>query len=243
MVVQTATSPEHRTVSRVMTILELVVSSGASGMRLGDLASSLDAPKSSLHALTKGLVSTGYLREAGGHYLAGPAIASLIAPKSVAAHYLYVPTLTSLAERWNETTMIANLVGDSLVYVESVESAAFIRAIPPLHKRYALWPRSSGRVFLAHMEPRRFENYLRRHHPEPTEAGQVRAEVDRTRQTGVGLNIGETIAEHVGIAVPVFTGEATVTTALAIAGPRGRMEESLDAIVADLRAAADTISV
>ena len=74
----------HRTVSRVTTILELAAAN-RSGVRLTELATALDAPRSSVHGLVKGLVATGYLREEGGTYRIGPAINSLLAAAPLTA--------------------------------------------------------------------------------------------------------------------------------------------------------------
>jgi len=232
---------EHRTVGRVMAILELVVASESRGMRLGDLASAVGAPKSSLHALTKGLVSTGYLREDDGRYVVGPAITSLISADPATARFAYRHILSDLAEQWNETVMLATLVGDSVVYIDCVEPDTFIRANPSLNKRLTLWPRSSGKIFLAHMDHRRFESYLRRHHPDPAEAELVRSEAAKARETGVGVNIGQSGTDHIGIAVPIFLGRTSVTTAIAIAGPRARMEDRIDEIAASVRTAVGSL--
>jgi DNA-binding IclR family transcriptional regulator len=225
-----------------MTILELVVASGMNGIRLSDLSTALAAPKSSLHALTKGLVATGYLRESDGAYVVGPAISSLITTESLSAQFAYRHILTDLAGRWNETAMLSTLVGDSVVYLDSVEPDTLIRAIPTLNRRLVLWPRSSGKVFLAFMDPKRFDGYLRRHHQEPSEADYVKAEVARTRETLVGVNIGQSGADHIGLAVPVFVGQSPVTMSIAMAGPRSRMEGRMDEIAADMLAAAKPIS-
>lgn len=237
-----AASSEHRTVGRVMTILELVVASGVNGIRLSDLAATLAAPKSSLHALTKGLVATGYLREADGAYVVGPAISSLITTEALTAQFAYRHILSDLAGRWNETAMLSTLVGDSVVYLDSVEPDMLIRAIPTLNRRLVLWPRSSGKVFLSFMDSKRFEGYLRRHHPEPSESDYVRSEVARTRETHIGINIGQSGADHIGLAVPVIVGQSQVTTSIAMAGPRSRMENRMDEIAADMLAAARSLS-
>ncbi|WPU09510.1 IclR family transcriptional regulator C-terminal domain-containing protein [Pseudarthrobacter oxydans] len=225
-----------------MTILELVVASGLRGVKLGDLAKALAAPKSSLHALTKGLVATGYLREADGAYVVGPAISSLITTESVAAQFAYRHILSDLAARWNETAMLSSLVGDSVVYLDSAAPETLIRANPTLNRRLVLWPRSSGRVFLAFMDAKRFEGYLRRQHPEPSDAEYVRSEVARTRETHIGINVGQSGTDHIGVAVPIFVGQAPVTMSLAMAGPRSRMEDKVDEIAADMLAAAGSIT-
>jgi len=51
-----------------MAILEHVLASDADGVRLLDLSAAIDAPKSSVHGLAKGLVATGYFREERGRY-------------------------------------------------------------------------------------------------------------------------------------------------------------------------------
>lgn len=232
---------EHRTVARVMAILELVLASEGRGMRLGDLSSAIEAPKSSVHGLTKGLVAEGYLREADGRYFPGPAISSLLAAGSTTVPALYRHTLEQLSRQWNETAMVATLVGDSLVYVDSVESEAFIRAAPQLNRRFELWPRSSGKCLLAFMEDRRLDAYLRRHHS-VAEGHVIRTELAHVRDTRIGLNVGDTPAGHIGVATPLLTGNASVTVVIALAGPKSRMQHNVDGIAASMLASVDQLS-
>lgn len=237
----TGASAAHKTAGRVMSILELVVASDTRGVRLGDLATALSAPKSSLHALTRDLVGTGYLREEDGRYLVGPAIGSLLAAEPSTLPFAYRHILSELAGKWNETVMLARLVGDSVVYIDAVQPDVFIRAIPALNRRLTLWPRSSGKVFLAHMEPKQLDAYVRRHHHDKDDIERVYEEVARTRETNVGVNIGQSVADHIGLAVPIALGMSRVKTALAIAGPKSRMESHVDDISASLLAAAGAL--
>lgn len=234
------TGAEHRTVARVMSILELVIASDERGMRLSDLAASLEAPKSSLHALTKGLLSNGYLREEDSRYYVGPAVSSLISAAPAPNVRVYRRILAELASMWDETAMLATFVGDSVVYLDCVEAENFIRAIPVLNKRLTLWPRSSGQVFLSNADPRRLEGYLRRNHPDPQAAAAVRAELEATRERGYGLNIDGSVAGHLGLAVPVPIAGA-VTAAVAVAGPRPRMEDRVEEIVKSMHDAVATL--
>ena len=232
----------HRTVARVMSILELVVASEPQGLRLGDLAGSLSAPKSSVHGLAKGLVATGYFREQDGRYFLGPAISSILAANSSAHLSICRPLLEKLARTWDETAMLANLVGDSIVYVDAVEAEAFIRASPNLNQRLSLWPRSSGKCFLAYMEPRRLEAYLRKSKDAPADNSSLRDELDSIRDSRVAFNIGQSVADNLGIASPIFFDKGPATLALAISGPRARMEDRLDEMAESLRDAAQSIS-
>jgi DNA-binding IclR family transcriptional regulator len=233
---------EHRTVARVMSILELVLSSERDGMRLADLSLAIDAPKSTVHGLAKGLVATGYFREERGRYFVGPAISSLIAAGPMIPSSVYHHALEELAGKWNETAMLATLVGDSVVYIDSVEPDVFIRAAPQLNKRLPIWPRSAGKCFLAFMEPKRLEAYLRRNCPDPDEAKRVRAELEQVRETRIGVNVGESIEGHIGIASPIFRGQTPPTLALVVSGLAFRMQDHVEEIARSVRDAVDALS-
>lgn len=230
---ETLPAAEHRTVARVMSILELVLARDPEGVQLAELSSAIDAPKSSVHGLARGLVATGYFREERGRYFAGPAISTLIAAGPTVLSSVYHHALERLTATWKETTMLATLVGDSLVYLDSVESESLIRAAPRLNQRMSLWPRSAGKCFLAFMEPKRRDAYLRR--SGLANVAEVRAELDVVRENRIGVNIGQTIGDHIALASPIDIGNGSVTMAIVIAGPRSRMENNVDAIAASLR--------
>jgi DNA-binding IclR family transcriptional regulator len=225
-----------------MSILELVLASGKQGMRLGQLSASIDAPKSSVHGLAKGLVAIGYFREEGGRYFAGPAISSLLATGPSDLHTVQLHALEKLVSEWNETAILATLVGDELVYTGSVESDHLIRVVPRLHKRLPLWPRSAGKCFLAFMPPRRLNAYIRRTFDASTDIDALQSQLAAIRQTCIGINIGESVAEHIGVASPIFSSPDSVTSALVIVGPRARMEGRVDAIAASIRETAGALS-
>ena len=225
-----------------MAILEFVLASDVEGVRLLDLSIAVDAPKSSVHGLAKGLVATGYLREDRGRYFLGPAISSLMAAGPTALPALYHHALEQLAEQWNETAMLATMVGNSLVYVHAVESKEFIRAAPVLNVRMSMWPRSAAKCFLAYMDQRRLDDYLRKNHSDPTDAKMVIKELADIRETRIGVNYGGAGGAHIGIASPVLTEDLRVMVAIAMAGPKSRMEERLEDMIQSLRETTEMLS-
>ena len=232
----------HRTVERVMSILELVLDKEPEGMRLHDLSLAIDAPKSSVHGLAKGLIAAGYFREERGRYFAGPAVSTLIAGRSMALPSYYRRALKELTGKWNETSMLAMLVGDSMLYVDAVESDSFIRAAPTLNKRMSLWPRSAGKCFLAYMDAKRLEAYLRRNPlGGPKDMDKIRRELATVRDTRIGLNVGQSTVGHIGLACPIVVGDGPVSMAVAMGGPSARMEPNLDAMSLDLRETAASL--
>ncbi|PFG65666.1 IclR family transcriptional regulator [Propionibacteriaceae bacterium ES.041] len=232
-----STAKAHRTVSRVTDILETVAAAQPGGVRLHELTRALDAPRSSVFGLVKGLVATGYLLEEHGSYLLGPALSQLLEvqrPPSLteAAH----PALETLRDRFGETASLATAVGDSIVYIDSVESSEMIRYSAPRHTRRPLYPPSAGKVVLAHRSRRRQEAYLA-DRIDPDGLPAVLTELERVRANGFSINRGETLPDVSAAAAPVLVG-GKLLGVISVAGPSTRMGPKLDEIAAAVREAA-----
>lgn len=212
------------------------------GIRLATIAQDLNAPKSSVHGLIKGLVAVGYLTEANGRYLVGPGIQTLIQPSDQPPlAYLARDVMTRLRDRFNETSMLGMRVGDSIVYLASAESTQIIRYTGPLHQRRPLFPTSMGKVYLAEMRPAQLERYLARRVPDADRIVSYLAEFEEIRRTGVALNHGETVPDVLGAAAAIRRS-GRVLACVSLAGPVHRLQPR-EAQVADaVRAAAAEIS-
>jgi DNA-binding IclR family transcriptional regulator len=226
-----ALAREHRTVSRVTTILEAVGQS-PEGVRLAGLAGLLGAPKSSVHGLVKGLVATGYLEEQAGVYRLGPALDVLVRPARPDIALSARRSLEDLQRSCDETAMLCRLVGDAVVYVDMVESTHMIRYSAPLNRRRPLYPTSSGKCFLANFTPRKREAYLAEHVGE-AQLETVVKELDKVRRDGYAINRGETVPDVYAAAGPIVV-QGRVVGCLAVAGPAARMADKFDQVTARL---------
>ena len=226
-----APAREHRTVSRVTTILEAAGQS-PDGVRLAGLASLLDAPKSSVHGLLKGLVATGYLEEQAGVDRLGPALDVLVVSERPGVALSARRGLEELQRSTGETAMFSRLVGDAVVYVDMVESARLIKYSAPLNRRRPLYPTSSGKCFLAHFPPRKRSAYLA-DHVDAARRADVERELDEVREHGYSINRGETVPDVFAVAGPVLV-QGRVVGCLAVAGPAARMADALDEIAGRL---------
>lgn len=233
---------EHRTVSRVMAILEVVIASEPEGLRLGELAEAIGAPKSSIHGLARGLVITGYLREHQGRYLQGPAVSTLLAIGGQQVPAGYHHALEQLSKTCDETAILSILVGDSAIIVDLVEPTQTIRASPPMHQRNPLWPVSYGKCCLAFMDPRRRDAYIRRITDDPVERDRIAQELVTVHDTRIGYNRGERNPDLFGVASPILLQGREVTMAIGLAGPAARMEAHLDDIAKCVFEAAENLS-
>lgn len=234
---------EHRTVSRVMGIIEAVAASEPRGLKLGELAEALDAPKSSVHGLAKGLVALGYLRENEIRYQTGPAL-PLLMPTDAEGWRQRVITeqLTILRDKWGETAMAGILVGDSVAYVQSVESSQTLRASVPLNTRVQLWPASSGKCLLSTMPLKRLENYFKRIGVDGDERTDAIEELEQVKKQGFALNLGGTAVGMFGVASPIVLAGKPVTQTIAVTGPEVRLTGQLESLGLDVHEAAQAIA-
>lgn len=218
---------EHRTVSRVTTILERVAAE-RDGARLGNIAEFLSAPKSSVFGLVKGLVATGYLREENGRYSIGPAIPALLSPTRPSIEDLVQPVMRTLQQRFNETVSLCVRVGSSVVYTDSIASTHVIRYATPFRERRPLYPTSAGKCFLAYGSKSLRHNYLESRYSN-AELKDILDELTEVKRTGLALNRGETLPDVSAVAAPLFFN-GQLTYCLAVAGPTSRIASQLDAI-------------
>ena len=236
----TSIAGEHRTVSRVTTILERVAAA-QTGVRLAELAAVLDAPRSSVHGLVKGLVATGYLREEDSAYVMGPAVGALLMAAPPTLDLAARPEMEKLHRQFDETVMLAAQVGDSVVYTDAIESTRVIRYSAPLHTRRPLYPTSAGKCILAFAPGQMRENYLATHISEPEQRDLVRRELTEIAIAGVAANRGETEPDDSGVASPILIGDQ-LAAVMCVSGPTSRILNRLDEIALTTKEAAREIS-
>jgi DNA-binding IclR family transcriptional regulator len=217
---------EHRTVSRVTTILERVATSDAP-LSLHAIVAMLDAPKSSVQGLIKGLVATGYLDETPQGYRVGPAVNLLSPGESPPVIASARHALQAIQHTCDETATLCTLVGDSVVYIDRVESTQMIRYSPPLRVRRPLYPTSAGKCFLSLMPRVRQSRLLSSIDVRGDRLDAALAELVEVAKRGYATNRDETVADVYAVASPIVVRNRAVAC-LQIAGPSSRMAAAMD---------------
>lgn len=223
---------KHKTVSRVVQILEFVVAS-PDGATLANIADALAAPRSSVHGFVKGLEAEGYLVETtGGRYVFGLGAHTLLASQSTSLVELVAPTMRKIRDAIGETVTLAVLAGTDLTYVHSEPSPERIAYNPEMYTRRPLWPTSCGKVFLAHpdneglIDQTIIQLGLNR--------SELDSELDSVRRLGYGKNVGETVAAVTAVALGLTIG-ANLAAAISIGGPHARVADRLETIISETR--------
>jgi DNA-binding IclR family transcriptional regulator len=230
----------HRGVARIAGILEAAAAS-SNGLRLIDAASMLDAPRSSIHSLLKGLIAVGYLEDRGGRYVIGTGLHALLAPNQTSWLVdLAREEVTKLSREVGETTLLGVQIGDSIVYIFQEESPQSIHYTAKVRERRPTYPTSIGKLFLADRDDRALDTFFRAH-PE-LDQSRVRAELEQIRRDGFALNREETVKGVTAAAAAVYAADGSTLAAISVVGPVYRMDDGLEHLAAKVRATADKVS-
>lgn len=223
---------KHRTVSRVVGILEYVVHS-PDGATLAEIANHLDAPKSSVYGFVRGLEAEGYLKERdAGRFVFGLGAHTLLASQATSLVELAAPVMNTLGQQLGETVTLAVFLDHELTYVHSIPSTQRIGYNPEMHTRRPLWPTSAGKILLAAADSSDLRSRILE--SEELDEELYDAEIKSVRHNGYGLNIGETVADVSAFAVGLKIA-STLAAAITVGGPNVRMRPHIEQMVATTR--------
>lgn len=229
-----------QSVTRVIRILEALCASPGP-MSLADLARALGAPKSSLAALLRGLAEEGFVMAADGAWQLGPGAfglssALLEARRRLQSSDLVRDGMRRLAERCGETVLfgVRDDDGETLTYVDVIESQKTVRFIVPVGDRRPLFSTAGGRALLAAGSDADLRRYLDRlrpeaYTPETVTSKRALAEIIAAAgAAGVAQTIDQSSEGVTGTAAPIRDAAGTVLGALIVAAPSLRLQDRLD---------------
>jgi DNA-binding IclR family transcriptional regulator len=228
-----------QSVTRVIRILEALCASAAP-VSLADLARALHAPKSSLAALLRGLAEEGFVVAADGAWRLGPGAfglgsALLEGRRRLQSSDLVRDGMRRLADRCGETVLfgVRDEDGETLTYVDVIESRKTVRFIVPVGDRRPLYSTAGGRALLAADPETDLRRYLDRLKPEAftaetiTNKRRLAETIAQARETGVAQTIDQASEGVTGTASVIRDAAGTVLGALIVAAPSLRLADRL----------------
>lgn len=243
-----------QSVTRVIQILEALCAS-AEPIGLAQLSRQLQAPKTSLAALLRGLAEEGLVLAADGVYRLGPRAfglgsALLEARRHLQSSDLIRAGMRRLAERCDETVLFAvrDAGAGTLTYVEVIESRNVVRFSVSVGDRRPLFCTSGGRVLLAAESDEAVQAYLRALRPDALtrstelDKRQLAAAIAAARETGVAQTVDQAAEGASGTAAAVRDASGMVIGALVIAAPSSRSQSRRNELAQLVREEADAIS-
>lgn len=228
-----------RSVLRLLRIFEAAAAT-RDGHTLARISSLIGSPKSSMLMLLRPMVASGYLLHMDGRYRLGPAAFRLAADILSTRDFnqLMRPFMEDLVARSRESVFLATIDREArlVAYVERIDSPQAIRYSVPVGSMRPLYCSAAGLVLLAFQNDTWCETYLRGTQIKPftprtvTSKTQIRQNLERIREEGVAVSVGEAIPGAAGIAAPIVNADGSVSAALLIAAPADRLLRDLPAL-------------
>jgi DNA-binding IclR family transcriptional regulator len=232
----------HRTGDRLIQILE-TVSLSSRGVTLAELATALDAAKSSVQELTNGLLARGYLIEDEHRFHLGPGPFILAArANKLAALSLDHQFVAELAKVLGCTVFVGVRVGDSIVFTDHVgEASPGLTFVVRTHARRPLYTSAAGKTLLAEVPDGEMYRLLDLAGPEQaSEVRQFLTELPEIRSRGLAFNRGATFADAFAVATPLLAPDGSLIAAISAAVDPSQADR-LDDIGEELKNAVATI--
>ena len=243
-----------QSVTRVIQILEALCAS-PEPMGLAQLSRVLNAPKSSIAALLRGLAEADFVIPSEGTYRLGPSAfglgsALLEARRRLHSLDLVREGMRRLAERSSETVLFAVRDNgyDTMTYVDVIESRNTVRFSVSVGDRRPLYCTAGGRVLLASMADEELAKYFTRLEPQQftgsTEIDKRRLSeiILAARESGVAQTVDQAADGVNGTAAVIRDATGSVVGALIVAAPSSRLKDRGAELIELVREEATTIS-
>lgn len=243
-----------QSVARVIQILEALCAS-AQPLSLAQLSRTLNAPKSSLAALLRGLVQVRVVEATEGAYRLGPAAfglgsALLEARRRVQSSDLIREGMRRLTQRSGETVLFAvrDEGADTMTYVDVIESRNAVRFAVAIGDRRPLYCTAGGRVLLAAMPEHELERYLEHLKPQrwtahtETDTARLGEAISIVRQQGVAQTVDQASEGVTGTAAAIYNAAGSVIGALVVAAPSSRLQHRASELARMVREEAEAVS-
>lgn len=243
-----------QSVMRVIQILEALCASPMP-VSLAQLSRTLEAPKSSIAALLRGLAEAEFVIVSEGAYRLGPAAFGLgsaltEARRRIQSSDLVREGMRRLANRSNETVLFAvrDRNAESMTYVDVIESHAAVRFAVSVGDRRPLYCTAGGRALLAADPESELKRHVRQLKPQRLTADTI---VDKhtlmeivaaVRQSGVAQTVNQAADGVTGTASVIRDAAGTVLGALIVAAPSSRLQHQREALARLVHDEALTIS-
>ncbi len=221
-----------QSLERALDILELLSRSDAE-LGVTEIGPSVDLANGTAHRLLATLTRRGYARQNPETRKYALGLKALTLATSAQEHLgpLAHPFLTELMEVSQESSNLASLDKNSVVYIDQVPAPRMVRMFTEPGNRAYPHSTGTGKVLLAY-QPGEVVDSIIRQNGLPrftdhtiTDASRLKRELKEIRERGYALD-SEEMEEGVRcLAAPIFGPDGRILAAMSISGPAGRLGE------------------
>lgn len=235
-------------VEKTIEVLRWMIDAPADSWGVRELARAIERPPSTVYRALNRLEAQGLvaLDERSGRYSLGLEMHRLAAKvaSGFSLREVAIPTLVALRDRFNETAFLGLLDPQrrEMMMASAIESTHELRYVVTINEWRPLYLGASGLAILAFMDEQALEQVLAGGTQRVAKT-HIRAQVQRIRETGYALTIGERVPDAVGIAAPVFNAQRRVLGSVGVTLPSSRFGTASEPkFAASVIAAADEVT-
>lgn len=241
--------PKVSSITRVLHIIE-AVSYAEKPITPLELSQDLDIPKPTVHRLLQQLIDEGFVTvDIGGGITAGRRVRNL-GVELWQQRQFYSERhviLQSLVRDIKETCGISVPHNTSMVYTNRAKTDLPLQIYLPVGAKSPMWCTATGKLYLSQLSPERRRKMLNNITLDKftkntiTDINKLNEELDKTSETGIGIDNEEFISEMVGAAVPILDKKGRYLASLYVHAPTVRvsMDELISFVPRMREAAAD----
>lgn len=233
-------------------ILEYVAAS-PSGLKLSDIARTVELPTSNLTLFLNSLVETGYIIKSlvDGRYYISDRI-DRMAKKITTSRYIQLESvargeMAQLHKKFDENILLAVLNNYRLQFIITLQSSRNVQILNNDDKSFIPHVTAAGKTILAHLAKGLLESYfaaveLLRFTPKTiTRPSAIRKELAEVREKGYAINRGEFEEMVMAVAAPIIQNNE-VLASVVVQFPAFRyQEEELPSFAKDVIVSAKSI--
>lgn len=242
-----------QTIQRAFDVLEDIASQDArGGLTLTELSNRLKLPRPTTLRLLANLETRGFVeQDAARRFHIGLPLFSIGAQSLVTNDLMRCarPYLEDLALKVGESTYLAIVHHDEVLYVDRIESPQPARAVSPIGSHRPLHSTAVGKVLLAGMSPEQVDGIISRIGLPPrtwrtiTNPGVLRERLAEISANGYDVDQGEYDEGLTCGAAPIRDPNGRLVAALGLSGPSWRIgQDRLSHVLAALCNTACSIS-
>ena len=239
-------------IERAADVLFLFAQDDQPDLGVTEIAKALEISKAVVHRILTSLRERNLVvvDAESRRYTLGPAVLQLAAAyrDRLDVRTLALETMQQLSAATNETATLSVRNGTTRLYVDQVTPPREVRMTVQLGQPFPLHAGSSGKAFLAFLAPAERDAYLADHPLDAvtdqtiTDRGVLEAELDRIREQGFAVSLGERQVDAASVAAPVFDVDG-VTAVISVCGPLERLRPVVQETAATVVEATRLLSV
>jgi DNA-binding IclR family transcriptional regulator len=124
------------------------------GLPLGDLATKVGLPRSTVHRIVRALVDEGFVRTTpSGKLRIGPGLIGIAVSDRRDLRHEAAPFLERLSQEVHETVDLAVLDGGEVLFIDQYSSRRSLRVVSEIGARLPLYCTANGKALLAALPP------------------------------------------------------------------------------------------